>query len=194
MKRLLSTVSSHTIQSTRPLSLTSPFTRSTLNSIRKTLENTYPEQDIPYDPSEPHAAVLVPFCNVNSRPGILLEVRGKLRTHSGEVRYAGGVTFMLYVSLMRSLTYSFPGGRVDEVSGSENRRALLGPNSDADDYSLLQTDETTLATALRETQEEVGIEPDQVEILGRFGPPERSLGGMRVWPYVVCQTEVCYVT
>ena len=101
---------------------------------------------------------------------------------------------MLYVSLMRSLTYSFPGGRVDEVSGSENRRALLGPNSDADDYSLLQTDETTLAAALRETQEEVGIQPDQVEILGRFGPPERSLGGMRVWPYVVCQTEVCYVT
>ena len=102
MKRLLSAVSSHTIQSTRPLSLTSPFTRSTLNSIRKTLENTYPEHDIPYDPSEPHAAVLVPFCNVNNRPGILLEVRGKLRTHSGEVRYAGGATLMSCVSLMSS--------------------------------------------------------------------------------------------
>lgn len=31
----------------------------------------------------------------------------------------------------------------------------------------------------------MGIRPDQVEILGRFGPPEKSLGGMRVWPYVV---------
>jgi hypothetical protein len=39
------------------------------------------------DPKEGHAAVLIPLCNVNDQPGILLELRGKLRTHSGEVRY-----------------------------------------------------------------------------------------------------------
>jgi|ERR1700722_4186496 len=35
---------------------------------------------------EENAAILIPFCNVDGDPGILLEVRGKLRTHSGEVR------------------------------------------------------------------------------------------------------------
>ena len=48
-----------------------------------------------------------------------------------------------------------------------------------------QTDKTFLAAALRETREEVGIVPDQVEILGQVGPPQLSLGGLRVWPYVV---------
>lgn len=100
MQRLLSTTSSHAISSTRPISLTSAFTRSTLNLIRKTLETIYPEHDIHYDPSETHAAVLVPLCNVNNRPGILLEVRGKLRTHSGEVRYARKQTFIQHGSLM----------------------------------------------------------------------------------------------
>jgi hypothetical protein len=33
-----------------------------------------------------NAAVLIPFCNVRGVPGILMQVRGKLRTHSGEVR------------------------------------------------------------------------------------------------------------
>jgi len=41
-----------------------------------------------------------------------------------------------------------------------------------------------LYAALRETEEEIGIHRDQVEILGRFGPAELSLNGMRVWPYV----------
>lgn len=31
----------------------------------------------------------------------------------------------------------------------------------------------------------MGIRPEQVEILGCFGPPETSLKGLRVWPYVV---------
>ena len=48
-----------------------------------------------------------------------------------------------------------------------------------------QEDESFLAAALRETHEEVGISPNQVEILGQLGPPELSLGGMRVWPFVV---------
>jgi hypothetical protein len=49
------------------------------------LSETYNEEA--YNPSETHAAVLVPLCNVHDKPGILFEVRGKLRTHSGEVRY-----------------------------------------------------------------------------------------------------------
>jgi 8-oxo-dGTP pyrophosphatase MutT (NUDIX family) len=59
------------------------------------------------------------------------------------------------------------------------RNGWLNPNLCA------QRDKTFLAAALRETQEEVGIVPEQVEILGQVGPPELSLGGLRVWPYVV---------
>ena len=73
--------------STRPtFSLTSPLTRRTLSNIRNILAQNYDQETNRYDPAERHAAVLVPFCNVNDKPGILLEVRGKLRTHSGEVR------------------------------------------------------------------------------------------------------------
>ena len=40
--------------------------------------------------------------------------------------------------------------------------------------------------ALRETHEELGIDPKRVEILGEIGPPEFSLGAaMKVWPFVV---------
>ncbi|KZT51934.1 hypothetical protein CALCODRAFT_502918 [Calocera cornea HHB12733] len=88
----------------------------------------------------PDAAVLVPLCNVNGHPGILFEVRGKLRSHAGEV--------------------SFPGGRTDDE------------------------DSTFLATALRETDEEIGVVPGQVEVLGSFGPPELSLRSLRVHPFV----------
>ena len=49
-----------------------------------------------------------------------------------------------------------------------------------------QTDASILDAALRETHEELGIVPDRVEVLGGFGPAERTLrGDMRVWPYVV---------
>ncbi|EPT04895.1 hypothetical protein FOMPIDRAFT_1112414 [Fomitopsis schrenkii] len=119
--------------------ITSPFTSSSLSTIRSTLANVHAGPNT-RDAEESHAAVLIPLCNVDGLPGVLLEVRGQLRTHSGEV--------------------SFPGGKLDE------------------------TDATCWAAALRETQEELGIEPLQVEILGRFGPPEKSLKGLRVWPYV----------
>ena len=65
------------------LSFTTPLTRASLNSIRTALAAyTSP----PADPAEAHAAVLIPLCNVAGQPGILLEVRGKLRIHAGEVR------------------------------------------------------------------------------------------------------------
>ena len=49
---------------------------------------------------------------------------------------------------------SFPGGKVDP------------------------TDESTLHAALRETKEEIGIDADRIEILGKLGPPARSLSGL----------------
>jgi hypothetical protein len=93
------------------LPLTAPFTPHTLACIKSRLSHAvlnHRDSDTPWslghlakfggaDPlvgtlgnkkqdSEPNAAVLIPFCNVDGVPGILLEVRGKLRTHSGEVR------------------------------------------------------------------------------------------------------------
>ncbi|CAE6441148.1 unnamed protein product [Rhizoctonia solani] len=134
------------------LSLTSPITQNTLHSLKKrfgVMRNKYPQE--PKWPITPtansteedlrrRAAVLVPLCNVNGRPGLLLEVRGKLRNHGGEV--------------------SFPGGKVDT------------------------TDESHTAAALRETNEELGIDPAQVEILGSLAPPQISLRGLRVFPYI----------
>ncbi|CAE6454626.1 unnamed protein product [Rhizoctonia solani] len=134
------------------ISLTSPITRSTLHSLKKrfsALRSKYPQElewpatstsALTKEDLRPRAAVLVPLCNVNGQPGLLLEVRGKLRNHGGEV--------------------SFPGGKVDP------------------------TDESHIAAALRETNEELGIDPAQVEILGSLAPPQISLGGLLVFPYI----------
>jgi 8-oxo-dGTP pyrophosphatase MutT (NUDIX family) len=41
--------------------------------------------------------------------------------------------------------------------------------------------------ALRESEEELGIRPEEIDVLGEIGPPEENLrGDMCVWPYVVC--------
>jgi 8-oxo-dGTP pyrophosphatase MutT (NUDIX family) len=45
-------------------------------------------------------------------------------------------------------------------------------------------DADLLATALREAQEEVGLEPDAVEILAELPPLETSATGWRVHPFV----------
>jgi nudix motif 8 len=48
-----------------------------------------------------------------------------------------------------------------------------------------KTDESLMSGALRETQEELGIDPAQIEVLGEIGPPETTLlGDMTVWPFV----------
>lgn len=53
-------------------------------------------------------------------------------------------------------------------------------------FDFEQTDASPKETALRETHEELGIQPELVDVLGEFGPPEFNLrGDMRVWPFVV---------
>ena len=172
----------------KPLvSLTEPLTRRTCNAIRDALHSAYPQSEDTHDPSETHAAVLVPLCNVDGRPGVLLEVRGKLRTHSGEVRYV----FRVFAAPPQVARHSLwrTASRAAKSTRYERRIDLSSAfhcsHRNTLTYTCTQADPTTLAAALRETQEEVGISPDQVELLGRFGPPELSLGGMRVWPYVV---------
>ncbi|KAJ7257945.1 NUDIX hydrolase domain-like protein [Mycena haematopus] len=122
-----------------------PFTRNTLKTIRQALVDDTSRLEPPNWVSidkKRNAAVLIPFCNVHEKPGILLQVRSRsMRTHSGEV--------------------SFPGGKVDESL----------------DLSLLDT-------ALRETFEEMSIPKDKIELLGSIGPPEKSLRGDTVWPFV----------
>ncbi|KAG1794842.1 NUDIX hydrolase domain-like protein [Suillus plorans] len=126
--------------STSIISLTSPFTRGSLRTLQNVVIAHATTSKTPVTSGEVNAAVLVPLCNVDGVPGVLLELRGsKLRSHAGEV--------------------SFPGGRVDPADAS------------------------FLAAALRETQEEVGLDHRQIDILGQFGLPERSLMGLRGFVY-----------
>ena len=78
--------------------------------------------DIPKtsEPDAPDAAVLIPLCNIDSRPSIIYEVRGKLRTHSGEVRCVEFICRSLFILCRMGvinlfIVHSFPGGRVDNV-------------------------------------------------------------------------------
>ncbi|KAJ7355585.1 NUDIX hydrolase domain-like protein [Mycena albidolilacea] len=74
-----------------------------------------------------------------------------------------GILLQVRSRAMRSHSgeVSFPGGKVDEL-----------------------LDQSLLDTALRETFEEMNISKDRVELLGSIGPPEKSLRGDTVWPFV----------
>lgn len=78
------------IASTSRISLTDPLSCASLETIKIILQkeaSSWKSQISSLDPpNRGTAAVILPLCNVNGRPGILLEVRGKLRTHPGEVR------------------------------------------------------------------------------------------------------------
>lgn len=78
--------------STPQIPLHAPLTPKTLLKIQSLLnesvENAYSNPNAHSDKDrDATATVLVPLCNVNGQPGILFQVRGKLRTHSGQVRY-----------------------------------------------------------------------------------------------------------
>ncbi|KAJ7113707.1 hypothetical protein C8R43DRAFT_130810 [Mycena crocata] len=79
------------------------------------------------------------------------------------VREEPGILLQVRARSMRSHSgeISCPGGRIDEL-----------------------LDSSLLDTALRETIEELGISRDMVEVLGSIGPPETSLRGDTVWPFV----------
>ena len=46
---------------------------------------------------------------------------------------------------------------------------------------LIRPPNRFLHAALRKAREEVGIDADKIEILGRLGVPTRSLSRLRVW-------------
>ncbi|KAF7294491.1 putative Nudix hydrolase NudL [Mycena kentingensis (nom. inval.)] len=78
------------------------------------------------------------------------------------VRDTPGILLQVRSRALRSHSgeISCPGGKVDEL-----------------DASLWDT-------AVRETTEELGIPRNRIEHLGAFGPPEQSLRGDIVWPFV----------
>ncbi|KAJ3571908.1 hypothetical protein NP233_g3432 [Leucocoprinus birnbaumii] len=79
-----------------------------------------------------------------------------------------GILFQVRAKNLRSHSgeVSFPGGRIDD------------------------TDASFLDGALRETEEELGIRPEEIDVLGEIGPPEVNLrGDMCVWPYIGFITE-----
>jgi 8-oxo-dGTP pyrophosphatase MutT (NUDIX family) len=87
------------------------------------------------------AAVLLPLFGWPEKPGLILtERRADLRSHAGEI--------------------SFAGGRRDE--------------GDAD----------FAATALREADEEIGLDPASVELAGALTPTTTFASGYRIYPFV----------
>ena len=69
------------------VSLISPFTRRFLKTIKDALPAAYTTK-YPIKLTGTHVAVLVPLCNLNGNPSLLLEVREKTRAPSREVRWA----------------------------------------------------------------------------------------------------------
>ena len=68
------------------------------------------------NPTETHAAVLALLYNLNYSPGLLLEVRGKLKAHSG-----GFLVFLLWIFTCAG---KFPRGKVDPIDKSVLHAAL----------------------------------------------------------------------
>jgi ADP-ribose pyrophosphatase YjhB (NUDIX family) len=56
--------------------------------------------------------------------------------------------------------------------------------------NIPQTDASLLDTAIRETSEELGVEPGQIEYLGRFAEPEVSYKGLVVWPMLASASHL----
>lgn len=79
------------VSSQSVISLTAPFTPRSLILIKKALAAALPQNPNSKshslnDSSELNAAVLVPLANIDGKPSVLLELRGALRSHAGEVR------------------------------------------------------------------------------------------------------------
>lgn len=73
--------------------------------------------------------------------------------------------------------HSFPGGKLDEV-----RPRCATCQTHLNEFA--QTDASLQHAALRETQEELGINPDQIDVLGSIVPEANRRGDMTVWPFV----------
>jgi 8-oxo-dGTP pyrophosphatase MutT (NUDIX family) len=67
--------------------------------------------------------------------------------------------------------------RTDTVEHHKGQISFPGGRQETDDPDLL-------ATALRETQEEIGLDPALVEVLGRLDEIETVVSGFAITPYV----------
>ena len=83
---------------------------------------------------------------------------------------------MIIFMEMESSPYVLLTQRTDKVTTHKGQVAFPGGGFDSSDKSLLDT-------ALRETLEEVGIEPSEIEVLGEFDE-YMSIAGFHVYCYV----------
>lgn len=127
------------------VSFTAPFTCASLARIRNALADAAPERLAPPPTRQNHTQ---PLCNVENTSGVLLEVRGKLRMHVGEVRWVPSdavQAILLSLTTRPSASESqAEEGNVGDPTGGNQRSALI-PNG--------RQTSSFLATALRETQE-----------------------------------------
>ncbi|KAJ7089687.1 hypothetical protein B0H15DRAFT_266761 [Mycena belliarum] len=103
-----------------------PFTLNTLKAIRCALLESS-SRELPEWASLDKgktAAVLIPFCNVDEAPGILLQVRSRsMRSHSGEVCFPGG---RVDESLDSSLVDTVLRETFEELALTKDKIDLLG--------------------------------------------------------------------
>ncbi|WRT64712.1 uncharacterized protein IL334_001646 [Kwoniella shivajii] len=73
-----------------------PFCTSILRTLRRslippTLPRPLPAHNVSFTKTPSESAVLIPLMNLNGKPHVLMEVRGRgLRVHAGEVSFPGG--------------------------------------------------------------------------------------------------------